>query len=181
MTVKPWLPYLATNYLTSILKPDMTVFEYGSGWSTQYFAGLVMRVISIEHNIDWYHRVNAPSNVQRFLIGYDDNLIGNDKSNPNHYTSQPFLKNFKDYVCAVDQYNDLDIIFIDGRSRAACLKHAQPRVKPGGWIILDNAEREYYLKNTSHLFEKWETVEFYGYGPKIDWPWRTLFMRKPNE
>lgn len=180
MNDEPWLPYLAIDYLVSLLQPDMTVFEYGSGGSTLFFSQRVKRVISIEHDIDWYHKFNMPANVEYFLIGYSDNLIGDEKSNPNHYTSNPFLKNFRDYVCAIEQYNNLDLVLIDGRSRASCLKHAHGKVKSGGWIILDNAEREYYLQNTRHLFEKWETVEFYGYGPQIDWPWRTLFMRKPE-
>lgn len=180
-TDKPWLPYLAIDYLGSILKPAMTVFEYGSGGSTLFFAGRVNRVISVEHDPEWYGKINALSNVDKFLVGYTDDLIGNDKSKPGHYTSGPYLKNFRNYVSFIDRFENLDLIFIDGRSRAACLKHARQKIKPGGWIVLDNSERDYYLKNTLHLFDGWETVEFFGYGPQIEWPWKTLFLRRPDE
>lgn len=176
----PWIPFLALDYLNSIIRSGMTVFEYGSGGSTLYFSERIYRFASVEHSPEWYDKMRELINsaVNYRLIEPDPAAVGDDKSNPAHYTSSPLSANFRAYVSAIDNYNDCDIVFIDGRSRAACLAHATPKIKPGGWIILDNSERDYYLQNTRHLFDDWETVEIFGYGPYLSWPWKTLFMRK---
>jgi predicted O-methyltransferase YrrM len=180
MIDKPWIPYIASSFLDNILDSSMTVFEYGSGGSTLYFSQKVKKVISVEHDKEWYDKVKPllKNNVVYHLIEYQSDVIGDNKANPDHYTSSPFMANFKDYVSIIDDYNNLDIIFIDGRSRASCLKHAAKRIKSNGWIILDNVERDYYLENTQHYFKGWETALFFGCGPHITWPWQTLFMKK---
>ncbi len=180
----PWVSYLALSFLDSMLvsfDTDTSIFEYGSGGSTVYFSQFSKNVVSVEHDQEWYNEVNAKisDNVDYHFVPYEIGAIGDDKSNPYHYTSNPFMANFQSYVSVIDNYDLFDIIFIDGRSRASCLMHASSRIKSGGWIILDNTERDYYLKNTAHLFEGWETAKFFGHGPHITWPWETLFMRRP--
>ncbi len=177
----PWIPYLATHYLEQLIKPDYSVFEYGSGGSTLFFMERAHTVISTDHDKEWHDKIlpQVGSNVTCNLIPYSFPAIGNDKSNPLHYTSNPFAANFESYVKSIDKHNTFDLIFVDGRSRASCLMHASKKIKPGGWIVLDNMERSYYLENTKQFFEEWETVLFYGKGPYINWPWKTLFMRNP--
>lgn len=50
---------------------------------------------------------------------------------------QAYIKKFPD--------NYFDIVLVDGRSRPSCLFHSLNKVKKGGLLVLDNAEREYYL------------------------------------
>ncbi len=62
----PWFSYPFIDFLTPRLSKEITVFEFGSGNSTLFFAERVKKVISIEHNKDWYQIVNKtkPDNVE---------------------------------------------------------------------------------------------------------------------
>lgn len=188
----PWLPYLATNYIKR-LKPQR-VFEWGSGESTLFFVGLGAQVVSIEHDPDWHYKVSAAMIERRSgdliyrLIRYEQGEIGPDKSNPDHYKSgstELGPVNFKRYASTIDEYGVFDLILIDGMARASCLKHAVSHVKAGGCIVLDNADRDYYLAQTAHLFgnyeDGWERVEFMGYGPILAYQWRTLILKNTRK
>ena len=54
----PWFSYPFIDFLTPRLSKELTVFEFGSGNSTSFFAQRVKKVISIEHNKEWYRIVN---------------------------------------------------------------------------------------------------------------------------
>lgn len=192
MTNQPWLPYLATEYIKR-LKPK-SVFEWGSGGSTLFFVGLGAQVVSIEHDPDWHYKVSVAMIERRSgdliygLIRYEQGEIGPDKANPDHYKSgstELGPVNFKRYASAIDEYGLFDLILIDGMARASCLKHAISHVKAGGCIVLDNADRDYYLAQTAHLFgnyeDGWERIEFMGYGPILDYQWKTLILKNTRK
>ena len=190
---KPWLPYLATEYIKR-LKPKQ-VFEWGSGKSTLFFLGMNARVVSIEHDLKWYENIKSKLWRDNWIIDYrfippDSGEIGPDKSNPAHYKSgstELGPVNFKAYASAIDSYGLFDLILIDGMARASCIQHAFSHVAPGGCLVIDNADREYYLEKTNHLFGNWESgwerIEFTGYGPILDYQWKTLFLinRRKND
>ena len=73
---------------------------------------------------------------------------------------------YERYVKAIDQYPEgyFDIVVVDGRVRNGCIKHAIPRVKLGGWLVVDNSDRRYYLESFPALQNPalWEKVEFQG-------------------
>src|ERR1019366_2881355 len=50
----PWLTFRTIDFLTNCLRPDMTVFEFGSGGSTIFIARRVRTVVSIEHDPEWH-------------------------------------------------------------------------------------------------------------------------------
>src|ERR1035437_5170281 len=54
----PWMNFNAISLLNKYLTKDMTVFEWGSGSSTLFLSQRVYKVISIEHNKEWYSKVN---------------------------------------------------------------------------------------------------------------------------
>lgn len=186
---QPWLPYLATEYIKS-LKPR-SVFEWGSGESTLFFAKFgLFELISIEHNIEWHIKMSreVPSWVTYRFVPCEEGEIGPDKANPDHYKSgstELGPVNFKRYASAIDEYGLFDLILIDGMARASCLKHAVSHVKKGGCIVLDNADRDYYLTQTAHLFgnyeDGWERVEFMGYGPILAYQWKTLVLKNTRK
>ena len=37
-----------------------------------------------------------------------------------------------------------DVIAVDGRDRVNCVKHAMPKLKPGGVLVLDDSHRPRY-------------------------------------
>src|SRR5688572_9711262 len=50
----PWITFDAIDFLKARARPDMRVFEFGSGGSTLFWASLGAQVTSIEHNPAWY-------------------------------------------------------------------------------------------------------------------------------
>jgi len=50
----PWMTYPFIDFISDRLRPDMEIFEYGSGNSTLWFADRVKRVDVIEHDEKWY-------------------------------------------------------------------------------------------------------------------------------
>lgn len=189
-TPEPWLPYLATEYIRN-LKPQ-SVFEWGSGGSTLFFAELgVDTLVSIEHNQEWWERIRGDlwGHYEYHLIPYEAGEIGPDKANPSHYKSgstELGPVNFKKYASAIDRYGKFDLILIDGMARASCLYHAISHAKDGGCIVLDNVgDRPYYLEQTDYLFgnyeDGWERIEFTGYGPILDYQWSTLILKNTRK
>jgi len=180
----PWITFPAHDYLESLQVTGKRVFEYGSGGSTLYWLKRGASVVSIEHNLEWYeflkpvlpdgasidYRLIAPE-----IIEGDQCL---DPSFPDTYVSsdQRYIGyHFRRYVQIIDTFPDqyFDIILIDGRSRPSCIKHAISKVVPGGILIVDNAERDYYYSHTMTYLQKSRRMEFYGPGPCVHQMWQT--------
>jgi len=116
--------------------------------------------VSIEHDKEWFGLVGRTIE-QKKITGWSGQLIvpeliNNssqiklDASDPLHYytTDENYLNyTFRNYASYIDNFPEsyFDVVLIDGRSRPACLYHSLNKVKKGGLLILDNAEREYYL------------------------------------
>lgn len=194
-TPEPWLPYQATQLIYQI-RPRY-VFEWGTGNSTIMFLAMGAKIISVEHDPIWSEKVqqelksrHLPSDKLDYnLIPYESGEIGPDYSNPAHYKSYctefPKDINFKKYVDFIDSFGVFDLILIDGYARAACIAHAVSHVKPGGWLVIDNTDRDWYLKNTLPLFGNWESgwerIDIMGYGPLLTYQWQTTFFRNANK
>ena len=186
-TPEPWLPYLVTEFIRQIICP-VSVFEWGSGGSTVMFLRMKLaRLVSVEHDPAWYERIQGELSRRSLkhpdyrLIPYEDGEIAPDKGNPAHYKSgstELGPVNFRAYASAIDDQPPFDLVLVDGMARASCLAHAVGKVKPGGYLVLDNTgDRPYYLEQTRHLFEGWETVVIDGHGPILDYPWQTTILR----
>lgn len=144
-------------------------------------------MVSIEHNKEWFDRINkelidkSVIHVGYNYIPFEAGTIGSNPANPVHYKSASTELgevNFKRYVTLIDRLNNdkFDLILIDGMARASCLYHAASHVAENGCIVLDNAERNYYMQNVAFLFEGWERILFEGYGPQLDYQWKTLVL-----
>jgi len=146
----PWITYPAIEFLSRRTRPDMFVFEYGSGASTLWWASRVERVISVEHDPDWARRVSAvaPANTKVLHIP----LV----------PEEPYV------TSARTQGIGFDVVVIDGRRRVECVPHAMAALKPGGVIILDNTDRPEYESGLRLLAEAgFRKIEFVGLAPMI--------------
>ena len=78
-------------------------------------------------------------------------------------------KEFSAYATAIDRYADewFDLVVVDGRVRHSCIAHAMRKVKQQGILLLDNADRTYYLAPFPELADagKWELLTFVGHFP----------------
>ena len=61
---KPWITFAAIELLEKTLSNNDRVFEYGTGGSTIFFAKRAKRVISVEHDIEWYNNVVTKLNEE---------------------------------------------------------------------------------------------------------------------
>lgn len=175
MEANPWLTYGAIEFLEKNLKAGMSVFEYGSGGSTLFFARRQLSGTSVEHDADWAQQVRtalpAIGDIQwdvRCVPPEPGLLASSDPSEPGAYfSSDPAFVdvNFRAYASAIDSCADwsLDLVSIDGRARPSCVAHAIPKVKPGGYLLLDQAERESYKRAIRLITQRgWQHFAFPG-------------------
>ncbi len=129
----PWLTKQAIWLIGRLLRPTDVGIEWGSGRSTLWFARRVARLYSVEHDTHWYATVM--DRVKQARIGNVDYLLfevaedqqPTDMGNP--YTDVLF-----DHPA-----NSLDFALVDGLFRSTCAARVLERIRPGGMIILDNA------------------------------------------
>ena len=138
----PWVSYPAVSYLNQLDFSQKQVFEYGCGNSTRYWSRRCRKVISVEHDAEWFRRVAS------------ENL-------PN---TEIFEATGRAYVEMIVRHAPHDVIVIDGRWRFDCAVNCIPYLAAGGMVILDNAER--YPAATAHLRgQDLIQVDMIGYGP----------------
>lgn len=131
----PWLTPKAVEYLEKSLRVDFSGLEYGSGRSTLWFAHRVRKLISVEHNPEWFHRIQEE--IKKKGI---DNIEYYHFSKPD--ATAVLAENIaSDYVQATRTITEssLDFVLVDGVVRPACMLHAIPLLKSGGLLILDDA------------------------------------------
>jgi len=132
----PWLTPAAVEMLKQRLRPRDSVFEWGAGRSTLWLARRVRLVTSIEHDLLWFDRVQAQARRHR-LTNVSLKLIPESGRPPG---TAP-------YVSPIYQYAAFDLILVDGLHRPHCALAALTRIKPGGMIVVDNAN--WYLPSSS--------------------------------
>ena len=161
----PWMNYSVIQFLRERLTPDMTLFEYGCGNSTLFFAERVKEVVSIECDPKWHGEIskNLPSNARLIL----------------HH---PF--DAAAYVAATKQQGQLfDVVVIDDRERAGCLDAALDAVTTRGVIILDDSDGAEWDAHINQWLRRgdFRKLEFVGLKPNGVKPYRTtIFYRDGN-
>lgn len=137
---KPWLCPGTIDFCAKHLSRSMTALEFGSGRSTRWFASLVGHITSVEHNREWYETVQAElaaagvTNVDYRHVPLD------------HAEREPELAEYRPtppYVAVADAFPDrsLDLVVVDGHYRTHCVRHAVSKLAPGGYLLVDDANR----------------------------------------
>jgi len=187
----PWITFQARQWLEGFLSKNknIEVFEYGSGGSTLFFSKKVRRLVSVEHDPAWFEVVDRILKEKKILnceyLLFESQLAPDgslDFSDPESFASKEYPGgSFEAYVKSIDAFPDqgFDLIFIDGRARPSCILHARNKVKPGGFIILDNSERDYYSLG-KELLSDWERMDFFGPGPYGRYFWQTSIWKRPQ-
>jgi SAM-dependent methyltransferase len=124
----PWLTPEATVFLDKWLVPDYAGLEWGAGRSTLWFGRRVRRLTSIEHDPTWFERIN-----QKLAKAGVANV------------GLRLVADAREYVQAAELFEEgsLDFVLVDGwaQLRDACVLAAIPRIREGGLLILDDAQR----------------------------------------
>ncbi len=147
----PWYTYPAISFIEKRVHNQMVVFEYGCGNSTLWWASRVKKVVSCEHDRDWYEKMKrkVPSNVELHHVD-----LGSENG---HYAQK------------VNAYrNEFDVIVIDGLDRVNCARNCLPALKEYGVIIWDNSDRAEYEEGYRYLSDNgYKRLDFNGIGPIV--------------
>lgn len=124
---EPWLTQDALRAIKGYIARDMRAFEWGSGKSTVWLARHCRTVVSVEHDPQWYERVKT-------MLG------GHDTEN-----AEIRLADGASYAEQISRFPDasFDFVLVDGAERNACIRAAAPKLRPGGWMVVDNAEARF--------------------------------------
>lgn len=135
---EPWLVESAISLIEDYLVPNdeapliRSVFEFGAGAST-----------------GWFHTKSG------FFWSVDDDksYIPESLELIVQLAKRPYNKVIDNFV---DNY--FDLILVDGRDRVKCIESSIPKLKSGGWLVLDNSEREYYQRGID-LMKDWNRID----------------------
>lgn len=144
----PWYTYPFILFLKPRLKPDLEVFEYGSGNSTRWYAARVKHITAVEHDGEWIREIKPklPANANVLERPLGDSYV-------------------KAVQASGSKYN---IVIVDGRNRVKCARFAVDYLTADGVLILDNSEREWYQGAKDYLLEKgFRRLDFIGMAPIV--------------
>jgi len=159
----PWLTYPAIEFLKRRIHPDMSLFEFGCGASTLWWAKRVKEVVSVEHVETWYNQITkrVPENVKLFHIPLDSNGAYSRK-----------IKEFN---------NRFDIVVLDGHDRINCARNSLTALKEDGIFIWDNSDRNEYESGYNFLYKHgFRKIEFVGLVPIINFKSETAVFYRPK-
>lgn len=159
----PWVTYSFIDFIKDRLKKEQTIFEYGSGSSTLFYAKRVKEVVSVEHDQAWYEKIVGakPANSEMILTALEP---GGDYSKKASQLGKQF-----------------DIIIVDGRDRVNCCINSVAALSETGVMVLDDSEREDYDKARRFLKEKgYKELYFSGISPGLFYYKATSVFYKNN-
>jgi len=156
--------YPAIEYLCNIDFSDKNIFEFGSGYSSLFWARRAKSLISVEHDEKWYKKIKA------YCIKNQQILL---KEVNNKYEET-----------IIEQKIKYDVIIIDGIRRPQCSKIIKNYFNfqsiEGCMVILDNSD--WYRETAKYLRENLDMIEvdFHGFGPINDYTWTTSVFVSRN-
>lgn len=146
----PWVTYSFIDFIKERLQKQHTVFEFGSGNSTFFYGKYAGKVVSVEHDKDWYNKIVAskPENSE---------MIFCELVRDGEYCRVPLTLKDK-----------FDIIIVDGRDRVNCCKQAVEALSDKGVVVLDDSERNDYIEGVDFLVKKgFKQMAFTGISPGL--------------
>ena len=159
----PWVTYSFIDFIKERVTKQHTVFEFGSGNSTFFYAKYAGLVVSVEHDRDWYDKIVMDKPVNSEMI-FCELLRGGD------YCRVP-----------VKLEEKFDVIIVDGRDRVNCCKQAVDALSETGVVVLDDSEREFYREGVDFLLKKgFKQLAFTGISPGLFYRKATSVFYKGN-
>lgn len=119
------ISYQARARLERLIRPDWRILEFGSGRSTIWFSRRCAFIHSREDLAEWRDLVAA---------------ILRREGRENHSLEFRPGESYAD----LSDWQDLsfDLVMIDGTDRDGCVRESLAKVKQGGWIYLDNTDKD---------------------------------------
>lgn len=155
----PWYTYPAIEFLSQLDFSEKSVFEYGLGNSSIFWAERAKNVTSVDDDKKWCATVRKK-------------MLKNQKI--------CLLQNRDDYVNCIEKSNQkFDVIIVDAKYRLDCAKKSIEFLKDGGIMIIDNSD--WYPDVARYIKEQgFIQVDFAGFGPSIGFTWVTSILFSRN-
>lgn len=143
-----WVTYSFIDFIKERINKQHDIFEFGSGNSTLFYAGLAKSVYSVEHDKAWFEKsskINLP-NV---------NMIHCDLVPGGEYCKSAVATGMKFHM-----------IIVDGRDRVNCCRQAILSLTDDGVVVLDDSERAEYAAALGFFKENgFKHLPFSGMAP----------------
>jgi len=151
----PFFSFEAIEWLNKFLAKDMKVFEWGSGGSTIYFAKKVNTLISVESSSEWHRKVSQvlkKNNIANCKYLLKTPVASDSPKYPYDELKHKGL-DFEKYCKVIDEYpdNHFNLVVVDGVVRNFCIRHALKKIKPGGFLFLDDSEQARHTDGIEEL------------------------------
>lgn len=160
----PWVTYPFIDFIEKRLDKTLKVYEFGSGFSTLFYATRTHNITSVEHNLDWYKKMKslAPSNAEIVFCAEDINGL---------YSKSIGMKN--------EVY---DVIIVDANDRINCTKQALSALSVKGVLVLDDSDRYEYEEAFDFMKKSgFKEITFWGISPGyFNRKATTVFYRTDN-
>lgn len=132
----PWMNYPVVNFLKERLNKELALFEFGSGYSTLFYATLVRDVTSVEYNKEWYDFMSKRKVNNVSLLYREKDIDGT-------------------YCRTINETEkEYDIVVVDGRDRVNCVKQSIEKLSSKGIILLDDSNRNRYKEAIEYAKNK---------------------------
>jgi hypothetical protein len=145
--METWMHLTEIALIEKYLSPNDIMLEWGAGGSTLNFSKKVKNYYSIEHNKEWFEKINqkAPENVKIFNIPTDQPL-----------TSPTKKEQVSSYVNFIDNIgiSIFDKILIDGRGRGWCAEKALDYINENSLVFI----HDYFMRPQYHIVENWYEI-----------------------
>ena len=124
------------DFMEDRLTPESFVLEFGSGWSSRWFADRCGKLVTVETDPMWATTIKL--DLQDSDCDWELRMF------------------FDAPIEVLKGVDDVDLILIDGHKklRYQFMISSWSRLKPGGWLIFDDAQRPEHKKAIEWLF-KW--------------------------
>jgi hypothetical protein len=144
--IVPWVTHAFTAFFTPRLKSNMKLLEFGAGFSTLFYSGILESVTSIESNVNWFHRIKSQVDTSKV------NLM--------------LFEGPKYWQCMAELDRVFDIVIVDGDHRFECAQTSLNYLSPSGVIVLDNSNRPAYQPIYDLLTGSgFRYLDFFGLAP----------------
>ena len=166
----PWISWPCIDYLSSYLRPGHKVFEWGGGGSTMFFLAKDCFLTTVESNEFWRQQLEERIPSAR-RDRWQLRLLPSDSN------EDPRVEL---YIASVLDGAPWDVVLVDGWRRRTCVLRARATVRPGGLLVVDNADHPQFA-GLPELMHGWERLEFRGLGPARTWVTQTDVYVKRNQ
>jgi len=195
----PWFTYSAISFLEKNLPSHLSMFEYGGGQSTVYWANRIKQVQSVDHDISFgeFIRPKLPVNAQMSIITENQSVSGIDQSllhdlpqlsdpvrDIRTFRSGQLNTLFQAYALEILKYpkNSFDVVIVDGMARILSTWAAIKSFQNNGFIVFDNSDRDFYQPAFDMLeYHGYRRIDFWGMGPINPYEWCTSVFYQAAE